>query len=101
MAKNFYVVTGSAAVADTVAVGAASAEFPNINTMAAGQYFVFCSSVACWIKQGTNPVASAAAGSMFVPANVQVMIDGALGTELAVIQASTGGTASLVRVKAE
>lgn len=100
MAKNFYLVTGAATQADVVAVGAASATFPNIIAMAAGETYVFTSTVACYIKQGAAPVASAAAGSALVPAGVQVLIDGALGIKLAVIQASTGGSASLVRAKA-
>lgn len=82
-------------LADAVAVGAASATFPVITTMAVGQRFVFVANTACWIAQGAAPVASAAAGSMFVPANTQVMIDGANGARLAVIQDAVAGKASL------
>ena len=100
MAKNFFVMTGAVTQADSVAVGAVSVTFPNIVAMAADQYYVYTANVASWIKQGATPTASAAAGSMFVPANTPVYIDGAYGVQLAVIQDSTGGKASLVRVKA-
>lgn len=100
MAKNFYVMTGTAAQADFVAVGAASTLFPNINAMAADQYYVYTANVASWIMQGAAPTAAALAGSMFVPANTPVYIDGAYGAKLAVIQDATVGKASLVRVKA-
>lgn len=66
-----------------VAVGAASAPFNS--TMTDGQFWLFVSNANCWIKQGDGtPVASAAAGSMYVPANVQVVIWGNGGTNLAV-----------------
>ena len=91
-------VTGTTATADEVAVGAASALFPNIQTMAPGQYFIYCANVASWIKQGAAPTASAAAGSLFVPANTPYFISGALGIKLAVIEDGSAGKASLCQV---
>lgn len=92
-------VTISAATADVAALGAASVQFAL--AMDASELYLFASSGACWIKQGANPTASAAAGSLFVPANVVVTIDGALGAKLAVIQdgAATGkASLALARV---
>jgi streptogramin lyase len=93
------VITGANTQSDEVAVGAASAQFANITAMAAGQMFMFVSSTACWIKQGSNPTASAAPGSMYVPANTIVFISGANGVKLAVIQDAAGGKASLTQVQ--
>lgn len=92
----FPVITSGA---DFVAVGATSAQFPNITAMAVNQYFLYSSNVASWIKQGSNPTASAAAGSMFVPAGYPVIICGADGAKLATIQDATGGKASLTPVR--
>lgn len=80
------------------AVGAAAANITS--SMASGKLYVFVSTTACWIKQGTvasNPVASAGAGSMFVPANTPILLSGGYGARLSVIQASAGGNASITR----
>lgn len=79
-----------------IAVGASHAEFGS--AMAAGQLWEFCSNTNCWIKQGSAPVASAASGSMFVPALKSVYIDGKFGANLSVIQDSAGGKATLTRL---
>ncbi len=92
-------LTTDAAHADEVAVGAASATFPNITAMAPGQFFLLTSNVALWFKQGSAPVAVAAAGSMYLPPNTPVFISGANGAKLAVIEDSTAGKASLVAVQ--
>lgn len=84
--------------ADEVAVGVASAQFAAITTMAVGQFFLFVSSTACWIKPGANPTASAGAGSMYVPANFPIVVDGSLGAKLAVIRDAADGKASLTPV---
>lgn len=88
-----------AAHADSVAVGAASAQFTNIVAMAAGEIYVLVANVDLWYKQGANPTASAAAGSVFLPARATAVIDGSQGVKLAVIQDSTGGKASLCRAR--
>lgn len=100
MAKNFFVMTGAATQADFVAVNTPAASFSNINAMAADQYYMYTANVGSWIKQGAAPVASAAAGSLYVPANTPVLIDGGYGAVLSVIYDGTIGKASLVRVKA-
>lgn len=46
-----------------------------------------------------TPIASAADGSMYVPANTLITIDGTAGDSLSVIRASGDGTASLTRAK--
>lgn len=45
-----------------------------------------------------GPQASAASGSLYVPANVSMIIDGRRGSNLSVIQDAAGGKATLVRV---
>lgn len=98
MAKNFFVVPTDASHADFLAVGAGSLQFAI--SMNSGEFYMFASSTACLIRQGSNPTASAAAGSTFVPAGTIVYIDGGVGAKLAVIQSSAGGNATLTRLKA-
>lgn len=74
-----------------------TATFPTL-VMAVGGYYVFIASAACWVQQGSAPVATKAAGSMYVPANLPVVLDGRNGAKLAVLQDSAGGNASLVKV---
>ena len=78
------------------AVGGTSAAF---GTMAADTLYTFVSSTACWIAQGDTPTASAGAGSMYVPANVTVVLNGSDGAECAVIQDTAAGKASLTRMR--
>ena len=89
-------------LADEVAVGAASAAFATLlmdTTGSRGQHlYRYCANVASWIAQGAAPVASAGAGSMFVPAGVEVVVDGFDGAKLAVIEDGSAGKASLVPV---
>jgi len=82
---DFQNITGTAVTFDTV--------------MAAGEYWVFTPSVACYIKQGAAPTASAADGSTLVAAGETVMLDGALGAKLSAIQVSSSGTGTLTRAK--
>lgn len=72
--------------------------------MTDGSYWGFVCSVACWVKQGTAAAlaispATAADGSMYIPAGVVVLFDGTIGDSLSVIRDSTSGTASLTRAK--
>lgn len=78
---------------DNQAVGAASAQF-NTSMLAAGTY-LFVADTSCYIQQGANPTASSADGSMLVPGNCPLMLQGRHGAKLAVIQSTTGGNASL------
>ena len=80
------------------AVGAASAEI--VSNLVAGKAYVFCSSTACWIKQGPTGTitASKASGSSFVGAGVEIDIHGSNGNSLAVIQDAAGGNASITPV---
>lgn len=80
-----------------LAVGAASAEFDL--ELEPGAFYVYTATVDTWIAQGAEPTASAGAGSMFVPAGVQVTIAGACGAALAAIRASGDGAASLTRLR--
>ncbi len=82
------------------AVGAASAQF-GVDMAAQANHrddtvYKYNASVASWIKQGANPVATAGtAGELFVPAGVDAYLSPKDGAKLAIIQAGTGGTASL------
>jgi len=71
--------------------------------MASGHLYVFCSTSDCWIRQSANATTNAAgkaATSMFVQKGIQVLLDGAQGAQLSVIQDTAGGNASLVEVTA-
>lgn len=83
------------ALADYTTVVTASSQFTTIVAMAPGQYYVFVSSTNCFIKQGSNPTASVAALSLFVPANVPLVLNGNDGIKLAVIRQTADGVASL------
>lgn len=62
----------------------------------AGRLYEFTSTVACWVSQGAaETVASAASGSMLVPALSRVVLSGGYGAEVAVIRASGDGTSTL------
>lgn len=91
-----------AGASDFVAVGAASAAFSGIGAaMTAGKLYIFTATTDCWLKQGpATPVASKGAGSMFVQKGIQVLIDGAQGPVLAMIQDVAGGNANLQQVTA-
>jgi hypothetical protein len=85
---------GTAYVSDFLAF-TTTAQFTGIGaTMAAGKLFVFAATADCWISQGSNPTATKGAGSRFVKAGVEVVVDGAQGAKLAVLQDATGGNAS-------
>jgi hypothetical protein len=78
-----------------------TAQFTGIGaTMAAGQLFVFAATVDCWISQGSNPTATKGVGSRFVKAGLEVIVDGAQGAKLAVLQDAAGGNASLTQIDA-
>ena len=85
--------------ADFVAVGAASAQFGTI-TLAAGKLYVLTSSTDCWFLQGANPTAAKASPCMFVQKGVQLMVDGAQGAKVALIQDAVGGNASINQIDA-
>lgn len=69
-------------------------------TMAAGERYLFTCDTNCYIKQGTAPVAASAAdGSMLVPANRPVLIEGREGAKLSVIRVSADGNATLQKVR--
>lgn len=88
----FYVNPNSA---DNTAVGAASAQNSTIAMTPAGSY-LFMSDCSCYLQQGVSPTASAADGSMLVPAGVPLILQGRNGAKIAVIQSgAVGGNCSL------
>jgi hypothetical protein len=82
---------------DSQAVSAVAATMSP--TMAAAQFYLFISSTNCYILQGAAPTATAADGSMFVPAGVLLTLDGTAGAKLSVIRSTADGIASLTRAK--
>ena len=80
-----------------VAVGAASAQSAAVG--ANTNRVVLVSTTACWVAFGSNPTAVAAAtGNVYVPANIPMPpISVTSGTtKIAVIQASAGGSLSII-----
>ncbi len=64
-----------------------------------GQTYAYACTTDSWISQGATPTATAGAGSMFVPAGVQVLISGTFGVELAILrEGGSDGSASLTPV---
>jgi hypothetical protein len=94
-------LTPISSLSDKLDVTAVSAQFATLDGMAAGQRFRFISTTNCWIAQGENPTASAAAGSMFVAAGEVVNIKGDHGAKLAVIRNSADGAATLTPVQVD
>lgn len=98
------VITPDTSTSLEAAVSGTSARFgaAMAATQPGQQFWVFVANTACWIKQGAtgSVVASAAAGSMYVPANTIVIIDAIGGADLAVIEDSAAGKASLTRASA-
>ncbi len=68
-------------------------------TMVAGETFLFTCDTDCYIAQGSNPTASAADGSLFVPAKEPILIDGSQGAKLSVIRKTADGVATLQKMK--
>lgn len=66
--------------------------------LATGKEYEFVSTVACWIAQGATPVAAAADGSSYIPANTPKLVNGGNGVGLAVIRASGDGDCTLTPV---
>lgn len=92
---------GTAYISDVLGYTAASSVFAGAGAaMAAGQLFVLCASTDCWISQGSAPVAAKTAGSRFLKAGLEVIVDGAWGAVIAVLADAAAGNASLVRIDA-
>ncbi len=89
-----YQVDTANAVYSTVLVGAAEIT----DTLTTGKLYVFTSTTNCWIAQGAAPTASAAAGSMFVPAGVAVLLNGGFGAAVSVIRNTADGACTIVPV---
>ena len=80
-----------------VAIGAAT----STAVMVAHKIYAFASDTNCWIKQdaaANTPVASAASGSAYIPANTMVLLDGAFGDTLSVIRDTADGKSTLTPV---
>jgi len=87
-----------AGASDFVAIAAASAQFTGIGaTLVAGQAWRLTSTTDCYYQQGANPTAAAAAGSEFLQKGQPVMLDGAQGGKVALIQSAAGGFATIQR----
>lgn len=90
----------AATQADKVAVGAASAQFPNIVAMAVGETYLLSTDCNLCFQQGANPTAVDAATCGYLHAGQQLLIKGDFGVKLAVIgHASATGFAFLTKVQ--
>jgi hypothetical protein len=86
------------ATSDRKTVTSTSAQFDT--TMAAGEFYVFTTTVAAYIKQGANPVtATAADASVLIGPGQSCLIDGGIAAKLAVLRATEDGEATLTRAK--
>lgn len=80
-----------------LAVALASAQFTK--TMIEGHQYVLMSTTAAWAAFGANPTASKAAGSVYLPPNVPIVIMcRGTATKVAVIRDAADGSASLMRL---
>lgn len=68
-------------------------------TMDSHSAYVFSTTTDTWIAQGATPTATVGAGSSLVPAGTMILIDGVCGADLAVLQDSAAGRASLTRAR--
>lgn len=92
---SFPIPVAAASVRTTVT--ASSQQF---GAMVADNYYVLTSSIACYIKQGTNPTATAGDGSTIVGAGVPTIISGDQGAKLAIIRiGASDGEATLTKVQ--
>jgi hypothetical protein len=87
--------------AQSVTVSGVSAPFGTPMTKTFDNVYVFVCNTNCWIAQGTAAQVAVAgtAGNMYVPANTPFTLHAREGINLAVIQDSTGGKASLTLCK--
>lgn len=68
--------------------------------MAARERWQLVATTDLWFKQGAaTPTAAAASGSVYLRAGELAYIDGTLGPKLSIIQATTGGSACLAKVR--
>lgn len=83
---------------DFLAVGATEAD--TSLTLTAADLYVLTCDIDCYFKQGAAPVAAEAAdGSMYVPAGMPILIDGAQGAKVSLIRkGSSDGVATLQKM---
>lgn len=95
------VVSGSGYNSDFVAFTVDTA-FTGIGAaMVAGKLYMLTLTAPGWICQSNaGTAATKGVGSVYLGANIQLLIDGAQGSKLHVLQDSAGGNASLVEVTA-
>jgi hypothetical protein len=90
------------AVGVAIAFGAHMA--PTASQGINSSFWQFVSNTGCWIRQDSaanlvGTPASAGNGSMYVPPNTPVILDGINGDDLGVIQDTAPGKASLTKVR--
>ncbi len=89
-----YFVDTANSLFSTVLVGAQALA----TALETGKEYVFTSTTNCWIAQGATPTASAAAGSMFVPAGIPVILNGGRGVGVSVIRNTADGSCTLTPI---
>ncbi len=100
--NSWYAAAGNGTLytGDFLAFTTASSQFAGNGAALAGNVWVFVATQDVWLSQGANPTAAKAAGSRFVKAGYEVVIDGAQGAKLAVLGDSVSGNACLFAVSA-
>lgn len=89
-----YLLSPVTGTSELVAVVTASTAFTLV--MNTNEFYMFMSTTTCFIKQSNGATAATAAtGSMMVPANIPVRISGNNGSRLTVIRDAADGKASL------
>lgn len=93
-------LTVSPSLAETIAVGAATAAFALV--MEAGRKYRLVSSTACYVNRASTVQAAvagaqtpSATSSIYVPANTSFDMDGLAGGRVSIIRAAADGFASL------
>lgn len=69
--------------------------------MVVGKLYVIVATTDCWLRQSANATTNPATkgvGSIFLKAGNERLIQGAMGTQLSVLQDTAGGNASLYEV---
>ena len=95
------VVSGTGYDSDFVAFTVDTAFSGFGNALTVGTLYMLTLTAAGWICQSNaGTAATKGVGSLYLPANVQILIDGAQGSKLHILQDAAGGNASLVKVTA-
>jgi hypothetical protein len=75
-----------------------TASAAQLGAMEGKRTYAFSTTVACYVKQGVNPTATAGDGSALVPAGATIYVSGLDGAVLSVVRATADGECTLTQV---